>query len=71
MNNSHISKKEKELNSLNIMINRTDVKLDNLLNPLTNDYNMTYEFAINNYKLDMELETAKREVVKLKDNLSW
>ena len=70
MNNSHISKKEKELNSLNIMINRTDVKLDNLLNTLTNDYNMTYEFAINNYKLDMELETAKREVVKLKDNLS-
>ena len=49
MNNSHISKKEKELNSLNIMINRTDVKLDNLLNTLTNDYNMTYQFAINNY----------------------
>ena len=69
MNNSHISKKEKELNSLNIMINRTDVKLDNLLNTLTNDYNMTYEF-VNNYKLDMELETAKREVIKLKDNLS-
>lgn len=69
-NNSNISKKEKELNNLNIMINRTDVKLDNLLNTLTNDYNMTYEFAINNYKLDMDLETAKREVSKLKDNLS-
>lgn len=69
-NNSNISKKEKELNNLNIMINRTDVKLDNLLNTLTNDYNMTYEFAINNYKLDMDLESAKREVSKLKDNLS-
>ena len=69
-NNSYISKKEKELNNLNIMINRTDVKLDNLLNTLTNDYNMTYEFAINNYKLDMDLDTAKKEVVKLKDNLN-
>lgn len=68
--NSLTSKKERELNNLNIMTNRIDVKLDSLLENLTNDYNMTYEFAINNYKLDMELETAKREVIKLKDNLS-
>lgn len=70
LNNTNISKKEKELNNLNILINRADVKLDNLLNTLTNDYNMTYEFAFNNYKLDIDLETAKREVSKLKDNLS-
>lgn len=68
-NNSYISKKEKELNNLNISINRIDVKLDNLLNILTNDYNMTYEFAINNYKLDMDLDTAKDMVGKLKDKL--
>ena len=69
-NNSYISRKEKELNSLNILVNRIDVKLDNLLNDLTTNYNMTYDFAIDNYKLDMEVEDAKEEVLKLKDNLN-
>jgi len=68
--NSYINKKEKELNNLNILINRIDVKLDTLLNNLATDYNMTYDFAIENYKLDMDIEDAKREVVKLKDRLS-
>ena len=68
--NSYVNKKEKELNNLNILINRIDVKLDTLLNNLTTDYNMTYDFAIENYKLDMDIDEAKREVVKLKDKLS-
>ncbi|MBQ8192941.1 MAG: chromosome segregation protein SMC [Bacilli bacterium] len=68
--NSYVNKKEKELNSLNISINRIDVKLDTLLGDLTTDYNMTYDFAIENYKLDMDIEEARKEVNKLKDNLS-
>ena len=68
--NSYINKKEKELNNLNILINRIDVKLDTLLSDLTTDYNMTYDFAIENYKLDMDIDIAKREVIKLKDNLN-
>ena len=68
--NSYINKKEKELNNLNITINRIDVKLDTLLNDLTTDYNMTYDFAIDNYKLDMEIEEARKEVIKLKDSLN-
>lgn len=67
---SYVNKKEKELNSLNISINRIDVKLDTLLGDLTTDYNMTYDFAIENYKLDMNIEEARKEVNKLKDNLS-
>lgn len=68
-NNSYINKKEKELNNLNILVNRLDVKLDNLLNDLTNDYNMTYEFASENYSLEMEKEDASKEVTKLKNEL--
>lgn len=68
--NTYINKKEKELNNLNITINRIDVKLDSLLNDLTTDYNMTYDFAIENYKLDMDIDSARREVSKLKDNLN-
>ena len=68
--NSLVNKKERELNNLNVMINRIDVKLDNLLECLTNDYNMTYEFASLNYKLDMDIDEAKKEVLRLKDNIS-
>lgn len=68
-NSGYINKKEKELNNLNILINRIDVKLDNLLNDLTTDYNMTYEFAINNYKLDINIEEANKEISKLKNDL--
>ena len=67
---SFTNKKERELNNLNIMTNRIDVKLDNLLGMLTNDYNMTYEFASSNYELDMDIDSAKREVLKLKDSIS-
>ena len=68
--NTYINKKEKELNNLNIIINRIDVKLDSLLNDLTTDYNMTYDFAIENYKLEMDIDSARKEVIKLKDNLN-
>ena len=68
--NSFANKKDKELNNLNILVNRIDVKLDNLLNNLTNEYNMTYEFASENYKLDMDIDTAKEEVLRLKDNIN-
>ena len=69
LSNNYINKKDKELNNLNIQINRIDVKLDTLLNDLSTDYNMTYDFAIDNYKLDIDMEEAKKEVVKLKNNL--
>ena len=68
--NSNINKKERELNNLNISINRTDVKLDNLLNELTTNYNMTYDFAKDNYRLDIDSEEAKKEVIKLKDEIA-
>ena len=67
--NSYISKKEKELNNLNIKINRADVTLDNLLNNLTSNYNMTYDFAKDNYSLDMEVNVARDEVVRLKNEI--
>ena len=67
--NSYINKKEKELSNLNIKINRADVSLDNLLNNLNENYNMTYDFAKDNYSLDMEAELARDEVLKLKNEI--
>jgi len=67
--NNIINKKEKELNNLNILVNRMDVKLDNLLADLTNDYNITFEYAKENYKLEIEEEIARKQVNSLKNKL--
>jgi len=67
--NNLINKKEKELNNLNILVNRMDVKLDNLLANLTNDYNITFEYAKQNYKLELEEDVARKQVNSLKNKL--
>ena len=58
--------KASELKDLEIKTSRLEVKLDNLLNTLTDTYSMTYEKAKENYKLDIPFDEAKSEVSKLK-----
>ena len=64
--NSLYNQKTNEHRNLEISVNRLDVKLDNLLNSLSENYSMTYEKAKENYKLDIEYSKAKTEVNKLK-----
>lgn len=64
--NSLYTSKTNELRQLEINVNRLDVKLDNLLASLTENYSMTYEKAKESYKLDMDYDRAKSEVNKLK-----
>lgn len=66
INNQEFYKKQKELKDLEIKVNRADVKLDNLLNTLTEDYSMTFEKAKANYFLDMDIEEARNIVDKCK-----
>lgn len=61
--------KTKELNNYEIEINRMDVKLDNMLNILSETYNMTYEKAINNYKLEIDEEVARNKVSVLRKKI--
>ncbi len=68
--NSIYSSKTNELKDLEIKSGRMDVKLDNLLNNLTENYHMTYEKAKENYKLDIESENAREIVKKLKKEIS-
>ena len=68
--NGNINKKEKELNNLNIEVNRMDVKLDNLLNKLSSDYNITFEYAKEYFKLEIDAEDARREVNSLKNRIN-
>ena len=64
--NSLYNEKTNLLHSLEIEVNRADVKLDNLLNILNETYSITYENAIKLYKLDMDSNLARNKVNSLK-----
>ena len=55
-----------ELKNKEIHSGKLEVKLDNLLESLSSEYNLTYEFANTNYSLDMEPDIARSKVNKLK-----
>ena len=67
--NSLYNQKSNELKSLEIEVNRSDVKLDTLLNSLNENYTMTYEKAVNLYKLDMDNNLAHNKVNNLKKQI--
>ena len=56
--------KEKE-----IILGKYDVKLDNLLLNLSDNYSMTYEYAATHYELNMEVEDARIKVEHLKKEI--
>lgn len=67
--NSLFNIKNNELKELEILVNRLDVKIDNLLNTLNETYSLTYEEAYKNYKLDIPVTTARNKVNNLKRQL--
>ena len=67
--NNLYNQKNQELKNLEIEVNRNDVKLDNLLKDLSENYNMTYEFATKNYKLDMDPNLVKNKISTLKHQM--
>ena len=67
--NSDLHNKEKELKEIEISQSRMDGKLDNNLEILNSDYEMTYEKARDEYSLDMELDDARSIVNKYKSKL--
>ncbi len=64
--NSLFNEKKEILNQLEINVNRLDVKLDNLLNTLTENYSLTYDAAVTQYKLEIEEDIARNKVNLLK-----
>ena len=69
INNSEYNKLNNELKEHEIKINRLDVKLDNLLNTLSEEYSISYEYAKANYILEMEIDDARVLVSKLKSEI--
>lgn len=69
INNTEYNKLNNELKQNEIIVNRLDVKLDNLLNTLTNDYQISYDRAKANFMLEMPEEEARKKVSKLKSEI--
>lgn len=64
--NSQITSKQNELKLEEVKMGKMDVRLDNLLLTLNENYNLTYEKARSDYDLDIEEETARITVNNLK-----
>ena len=65
-NNQEYNKAQEELKSHEIKVNRLDVKIDNLLNILTNDYSISYEKAKEKDILEIDSDEARSIVSTLK-----
>ena len=64
-----LTAKNNELKDLEVSVNRMDVKLDNLLNSLSEDYSMSYEKAKENYKLEIDYNLAKSKTTNLRKKI--
>ncbi len=66
---SHLRELEKSSRELEISMNRMDVKLDNMLETLSTEYELTYERAKEEYVLDIEPEEARSKVNNYRANI--
>ena len=67
--NANLRNLEKTSRELEVLINRDDVKLDNMLSILSNDYELTFEKAKNDYKLDIEPDDVRNKVSLYRANI--
>jgi len=65
--NLHIAKLEKELKDSEIKSSKLEIRIDNILNSLNEDYSMTYGEARDKYKLEGNPEEIRKEVLELKN----
>jgi len=65
--NMHISKLERELKDSEIKFSKLEIRIDNILNSLNEDYSMTYGEAKDKYKLEDNPDDVRREVSNLKN----
>lgn len=55
-----------ELKDLEILVNRLEVKIDSSLKILSENYGMTYEFALEKSIIDLDIEFARTKLNKLR-----
>lgn len=68
--NTEYNSYNNELKNKEIRLGKIEVKLDNLLEVLNNEYALTYEAASVSYSLEMETDIARDRVTTLKKEIS-
>ena len=68
--NSEYNRLQNTLKEKEVMLGKYDVKLDNLLLNLSENYKVTYEYACSNYELDISEEIARPKVDALKKEIA-
>ena len=69
LTNSKIKELEKNKSNIELDNNKMEIKLENLLESISNDYEMTYERAKVNYKLDIDPDEARKKINKIKSKI--
>lgn len=64
-----MNSKQLQIHNYEMEIVKVKTQLENALNRLSTDYEMTYEYALTK-KEDVEIETAKEEVIQLRQSIS-
>ncbi len=67
---SKLREDKKQLNILEVKLSRADVKLENNLLRLAEEYSLTFEKAFEEYHLTMEVEDARARVKTLKSKIN-
>ena len=68
--NSNYNIVNNELKNKEVDAGKIEVKLDNLLDALNDEYNLTYDYASVNYTLDIDDTIAREKVISLKKELN-
>ncbi len=68
--NSEYNKKLEEAKTLEVNIGKMDIKLDTLLNKLSEEYEMTYERASQEYILSLDETVARSKVNSLRKSMN-
>jgi chromosome segregation protein len=68
--NSNYNKLQNDLKNKEVALGKMDIRLDNLLLSLNENYNLTYEFAKLNYTLEVDSDVARTKVNELKNNIA-
>lgn len=67
--NSEYNKKVNMLNSNEVTIGKMDIRLDNLLLRLNEEYDITYEKARSTVDIDVDIEASRSKIERLKKEL--
>lgn len=69
LKNSTLRNLEKTLHEKEVALNRIEIKMDNMLDTLNTEYELTFEKAKEKYHLDIEPEEARRKVTQFRANI--